>query len=245
VPSARFLAALRPAAAALAALIGLLAAAGPAQASPPPAQLRISPHHEIDWSRGVRVVAALKLDGRPVPGYRVAFYYRSTRSGPWRFARWSATNRRGYATLPQRSLKASRQYRYAAFGRYSSVTTVVVRSLGQSVVDAAAAKAGAPYVYGAAGPDAFDCSGLTRYVWSEFGFSLPHNAAAQYELPGMQHIAAAAARPGDFVFFGSGGSVYHVGIYAGHGEMWDAPDSGDHVRLRAIFSGDYTIGRLT
>src|SRR5450631_3549655 len=84
---------------------------------------------------------------------------------------------------------------------------------------------GRPYQYGASGPSAFDCSGYTRYVFAHsVGRSLVHNAAGLYAA--SIKIAKSAIQPGDLVFFTSGGYVYHVGIYAGRGLIWDAPHTG-------------------
>jgi cell wall-associated NlpC family hydrolase len=111
------------------------------------------------------------------------------------------------------------------------------------VMRMAAALSGRPYLYGAAGPSSFDCSGFTRYVFGRaVGRVLPHNAAAQYAL--SHKIAKSAIRPGDLVFFVSNGYVYHVGIYAGHGLIWHAPYPGDHVRLARIFTSSWVAGRV-
>jgi cell wall-associated NlpC family hydrolase len=116
---------------------------------------------------------------------------------------------------------------------------------GTAAVQEASRHSGAPYAYGATGPSRFDCSGFTRYVFSRFGRNLPHSSSAQYTAAGVQHIAKASKRPGDILFFkSSSGSIGHVGIYAGNGKMWDAPKSGDHVRLRAIYSSNYVVGRV-
>jgi cell wall-associated NlpC family hydrolase len=119
----------------------------------------------------------------------------------------------------------------------------VVVSRAALVLARAASLRGRPYQYGAAGPGAFDCSGFTRYVFrTAVGRSLPHSAQAQYM---MSHkIAKSAIRPGDLVFFISSGYVYHVGIYAGHGLIWHAPHTGDHVRLARIFSSSWVAGRV-
>jgi cell wall-associated NlpC family hydrolase len=121
----------------------------------------------------------------------------------------------------------------------SGSVTVDVESFGQRVLAEAAKHRGAPYRYGATGPSAFDCSGFTRYVFAQFGRSLPHNADAQRDM--AQPIARANARPGDLVFMDHNG---HVGIYAGDGMMWDAPRSGKNVTLRHIYSDSYTVGRI-
>jgi cell wall-associated NlpC family hydrolase len=114
---------------------------------------------------------------------------------------------------------------------------------GASVVREASHHNGAPYAYGASGPSRFDCSGFTMYVFSRFGKRLPHSSSAQYNA--VRHIAKSSKQVGDLLFFrSSSGSIGHVGIYAGNGKMWDAPKSGDHVRLRAIYSSNYAVGRL-
>ena len=81
------------------------------------------------------------------------------------------------------------------------------------------------YSYGASGPNAWDCSGLTRGAWKAAGVSLPHNAAAQYHRG--KHISKSQLKAGDLVFFYSGPS--HVAIYAGHGKVIHAPHAGAKV----------------
>ncbi|MDT7546785.1 MAG: hypothetical protein QOE99_2895 [Actinomycetota bacterium] len=114
---------------------------------------------------------------------------------------------------------------------------------GTAAVQEASRHHGQPYHYGSAGPTRFDCSGFTLYVFSRFGKRLPHSSSAQYNV--VRHIAKSSKQPGDLVFFrNSSGSIGHVGIYAGNGKMWDAPKSGDVVRLRALYSSNYVVGRI-
>ena len=111
------------------------------------------------------------------------------------------------------------------------------------VLALAAALRGRPYVYGASGPSAFDCSGFTRYVFAHsVARSLVHNAAAQYAA--SVKIAKSSIRPGDLVFYTYGGWVYHVGIYAGRGLIWDAPHTGQTVHLEAIATSSWVAGRV-
>ncbi len=113
---------------------------------------------------------------------------------------------------------------------------------GSRAVAEASRHAGAPYRYGATGPTRFDCSGYTRYVFGRLGRSLPHSSTQQYSA--TRHVAKASKQPGDLIFTRSGGRITHVGIYAGAGQFWDAPKSGDHVRKRKIFTSDYVVGRV-
>lgn len=98
------------------------------------------------------------------------------------------------------------------------------------------AQLGKPYQWGAAGPDSYDCSGLTMAAWGAAGVSLPHSAAAQ-DGSGPQ-VPYAALRPGDLVFFGT--PISHVGIYIGGGDMIHAPHTGAVVSITSVASmGDY------
>jgi cell wall-associated NlpC family hydrolase len=120
--------------------------------------------------------------------------------------------------------------------------SVAVSRTGQAVIAEAASHRGAPYVFGAAGPRAFDCSGFTRFVFRKFGTVLPHSATAQarYGIP----VAKSAAVPGDLVLFGGGGHYYHAAIYAGQGYMWDASTEGQPVARRKIYSQSYVVRRV-
>lgn len=112
-------------------------------------------------------------------------------------------------------------------------------AFGSSVLAEARRHLGAPYVYGASGPWAFDCSGFTSYVYRQVGVSLPRTSYSQYTA--VQHIPAGAAVPGDLIFLDGLG---HVAIYAGDGMMYDAPTSGSSVGLRPIYGG-FLAGRVS
>lgn len=106
----------------------------------------------------------------------------------------------------------------------------------------AASKKGAPYRYGASGPSRFDCSGLTLYSFKRVGKKLPRTAQQQYNK--TRHVSASARKRGDLVFFHSGRSIYHVGIYAGGGKIWHSPKTGAVVRLERIWSRSVWYGRV-
>lgn len=105
---------------------------------------------------------------------------------------------------------------------------------GADAVDIAAGLIGRPYVWGAEGPDAFDCSGLTQYVYGEIGIELPRRAISQSR---SGEPADRRLQRGDLVFFSSdaaGSVVTHVGIYEGAGLMIDASKRHGRVRRDSI-----------
>ncbi len=112
----------------------------------------------------------------------------------------------------------------------SATTTSDAPASGRGATALAFAKAqiGKPYVFGAAGPGAYDCSGLTMAAWAAAGVSLPHSAHGQYNAV-SQKVSVSDLRPGDLVMFYSG--MGHVGIYAGNGLVVHAPRPGTSVEL--------------
>ena len=94
---------------------------------------------------------------------------------------------------------------------------------------------GAPYVWGADGPNSFDCSGFTMFVYRQVGVSLPHSSRAQINCG--QRVSRGDLQPGDLVFFGS--PIHHVGIYAGGGMYIHAPHTGDVVKISSMSRGDF------
>ncbi|MBQ1094734.1 C40 family peptidase [Streptomyces sp. b94] len=91
-------------------------------------------------------------------------------------------------------------------------------------------KLGSPYVWGATGPDAFDCSGLTQAAYRAAGISLPRTTYAQIDAG--RRVPRSELRPGDLVFFYSG--ISHVGIYIGKGQMIHAPNPSAPVRVAPV-----------
>jgi cell wall-associated NlpC family hydrolase len=110
----------------------------------------------------------------------------------------------------------------------------------RAAIEFARAQLGEPYVWGAAGPDAWDCSGLTMMAWRQGGVSLPHYSAAQYSQ--TKHITAAQLEPGDLVFWGtSPNTIHHVALYIGNGQIIQAPRTGDVVKVSSAFTGGPTF----
>lgn len=111
-----------------------------------------------------------------------------------------------------------------------------LRAAGAPTSRAAAAvayayqKLGSPYVWGATGPDAFDCSGLVQAAYRSAGIALPRTTYAQ--IGAGRRVSRSALRPGDLVFFYSG--ISHVGIYVGNGQMIHAPNPSAPVRLAPV-----------
>jgi cell wall-associated NlpC family hydrolase len=95
---------------------------------------------------------------------------------------------------------------------------------------------GKPYASGAAGPRAFDCSGLTQRAYGLAGIDLPHRAAGQRG----RTVSAESARPGDLVKWGG----YHVGIYVGGGFVVHAPKPGDRVKKSRLWGRHYFVRLL-
>jgi peptidoglycan DL-endopeptidase CwlO len=142
---------------------------------------------------------------------------------------WAALNGTTAAAAPARASRGGARTAAASTG-------------GGSVVAEAARHVGKPYRYGATGPSSFDCSGYVQYVFGQVGVKVPRTSGQQ----------AAAARPvargseqlGDLIIFRTGGSVSHVGIYAGDGTMWVARRSGTTITRQTIYTGNYSVGRF-
>ncbi|WP_241979853.1 NlpC/P60 family protein [Cryobacterium glaciale] len=112
-----------------------------------------------------------------------------------------------------------------------------------SIVDTAIAFArnqlGDRYVFGGSGPDAWDCSGLTKAAYAAAGVYIgTHSATNQYNTMAQQGklVSFAQVQVGDLVFWGSPGNYYHVAIYAGNGQVLEAPNPSARVRVHSIWS---------
>ncbi|MBC9003615.1 C40 family peptidase [Micromonospora aurantiaca (nom. illeg.)] len=106
----------------------------------------------------------------------------------------------------------------------------VPNSAVQTAIRVACQQVGKPYVWGANGPNSFDCSGLTQYAYKAAGISLTHFTGAQWNEG--RPVSRAEARPGDLVFFFS--DLHHMGLYIGNGLMVHAPRAGKPVNVLKI-----------
>lgn len=106
-----------------------------------------------------------------------------------------------------------------------------------SVVSYAYNFLGRPYVYGASGPRAFDCSGFTAYVYSAFGVYLPHFTVSQSQMGSA--VSRGNLSPGDLVFFNTAGYISHVGIYIGGGQFIHASSGSGRITISSLSDSYY------
>jgi cell wall-associated NlpC family hydrolase len=120
-------------------------------------------------------------------------------------------------------------------GNYPTITLPTANTIGAQALRWALSRRGDPYVWGAAGPSSFDCSGLVMWAYAKVGISLPHFTGDQWNM-GV-HVARSQLEPGDLVFFYP--DIGHVGLYIGNGLMVDAPDFGEDVQVQPVMWAAY------
>jgi len=120
-------------------------------------------------------------------------------------------------------------------GSYPNIVLPLATNVGTTALRYALSQRGKPYLWGAAGPDAYDCSGLVVWAFAQEGISLPHYTGSLWN-SGM-HVSRDQLEPGDLVFFFA--DISHVGIYLGNGLMVDAPSAGQVVQVQAVFWSAY------
>jgi peptidoglycan DL-endopeptidase CwlO len=116
-------------------------------------------------------------------------------------------------------------------GSYPKVTIPTANTVGAQALQAAISRLGDPYIWGAAGPSQFDCSGLVMWAYAQVGISLPHYTGSQFN-SGV-HVARNDLEPGDLIFFFP--NISHVGMYIGNGMMIDAPNFGEDVKVQPVY----------
>lgn len=148
----------------------------------------------------------------------------------------------GWAAVTYNGMNGYASLDYIRFGQAPapelSSRGTSVSSKGQAVVELAKQHLGKAYVYGATGPNNFDCSGLVYYVYKQMGVTL--NRVADDQMRNGTYVSKNELQPGDIVGFShNNGYVHHVGIYAGNGMMIHAPQTGDVVKYESIVTGNY------
>jgi peptidoglycan DL-endopeptidase CwlO len=123
-------------------------------------------------------------------------------------------------------------------GNYPDIVIPGGSSVGAKALRAALSKRGDPYVWGAAGPSAFDCSGLVLWAYAQEGIHLDHYTGDQWDEG--THVSRDQLQPGDLVFFYA--DISHVGLYLGDGLMVDAPSFGQDVMVQKINWSIYVGG---
>jgi cell wall-associated NlpC family hydrolase len=123
--------------------------------------------------------------------------------------------------------------------------TTPPNSIAAAAIAAARSRIGVPYVWGATGPNSFDCSGLTQWSYAHAGITLPRTAAEQWNAG--PHPSLANLEPGDLLFFATDTSnpatIHHVTMYIGGGLMIAAPETGENVQIQAVYMDGF-IGAM-
>jgi peptidoglycan DL-endopeptidase CwlO len=149
----------------------------------------------------------------------------------------------GYLEAERARAEAARRAAYAGYlsGVGSVQSWLQAGPVARAAVRWALGQVGDPYRWGAAGPDAFDCSGLTSSAYRAAGTAIPRVSVAQWGA-GL-HVDVVNLLPGDLVFYADDprdpATIHHVGLYIGNGLMVHAPQTGDVVRVASIWREGY------
>jgi cell wall-associated NlpC family hydrolase len=194
--------------------------------SPHDAVARITLLDATSRARQAKVLALTRLDAAWQRDHDilVALAQEQT-SGLRRIADLRTTVKRDIATLERQ--RARNQARSQDL---RNVQPPAVSGAAGKAIRYAYSKLGKRYRFAAAGPNEFDCSGLTMASWRAAGVALPHSAARQYH--SVAHIGRASLAPGDLVFYY--GDIHHVALYVGNHTIIHAPNVGETVRLESL-----------
>jgi peptidoglycan DL-endopeptidase CwlO len=248
----------RPRAAAAVLSVGLAVGGGAAitvVGGPQTASAATSKTSSAQWARGNKPIATHPLLRYGDAGSAVRYVQRSldVPAGGWygSATRTAVAKFQGRVGLRKTGVMTNNTWRslfyaanhhllHGATRTTSSTTTTTFRT---KVLQEAAKLKGIPYVWGGTTTRGFDCSGYTGYVYKKAGKKLPRTSRQQYSA--TKHISRAAAKPGDLVFFKSGGgSVYHVGIYAGGNMLWHSSRPGRPVAKAKIWTSSVAFGSV-
>ena len=189
---------------------------------------------EQDWQTSAAQVRALDVD---VAADRNAVAVRSANLRRFRLAN-SVLIARQQAAAAASDMST---YRSRVAAGLVDGSTGPVAATALAAVRTALAQLGKPYVFGAEGPDTFDCSGLVQYAYAHAGVGLPRTARPQFRA--TRPVPPSRLLPGDLLFFATDKSnwdtIHHVGIYLGGGRMVHAPTTGDVVRVAPVWWAEY------
>jgi peptidoglycan DL-endopeptidase CwlO len=138
----------------------------------------------------------------------------------------------------EREIEANEQRLGAAFIGGDSIAGMKASAKALAAVTFALRQLGKPYLWGAEGPDRYDCSGLMWASYRSTGVTLPRVAKDQYYATRMRSVSRYALLPGDLLFFSSSSDwtgIHHVGMYLGNGKMIHAPTTGDVVKISTVW----------
>ncbi|WP_237404888.1 C40 family peptidase [Actinacidiphila reveromycinica] len=151
-------------------------------------------------------------------------------------ARARAASRAGGSTGSGSSGQDSATATPTATTTSTTTSTTPVAAASSSKVDRLIAflksQIGKPYVYGASGPDSYDCSGLTQAAFASVGVDIPRTS--QEQSTAGTPVSISALQPGDLVFWGGEGSAYHVGVFIGDGQYLDAANPSTPVAIHQL-----------
>jgi cell wall-associated NlpC family hydrolase len=211
----------------------------PAAPGPAARPARTASEWDGEWDPTLPLVPSANVPGDPIAIVNTVLGISKTSA--------QVTAEMGCDFLQQMGIKSAGAAGCINNGR---IPRVYGRQASEYVIRRGLSKLGVPYSWGggtAAGPSrgigsgagtvGFDCSGLILYSFAGVGIKLPHYSGSQYNLG--RKIPAAMARRGDVIFYGPGGSQ-HVTLYLGNGQMLEAPDVGQRVKVSPVRTGGMT-----